>query len=346
MKKIQQKKFSQKKIALFLLVTCFVWLQVSFADENGLNSLEDRDGDGLTNSEEEALGTDSENSDTDGDGYSDGEEIKGGYDPLIATPDDRKTEKGKISEENPNTGIVTATENSTEEFLGKLSEEKGEEVDAIKLLATDPETFSEKVESGEISEVELTETDVESLVNETLDEVNIEEIPEEELNILPEVENDDESEKQMEEKKQVEEYFTQMGYFVFENTRFLFGDKDTLTEVTTTLVDNLDEDIKKGNRGTVIDIKTGAESMYEQVSDIETPYVLKNIHQEGLSMLKYALNEDIEVIFENDDPLSVLLLIGKAQGLMSAFDVLGDDSLDLLGKYEIDSFDMPENLSQ
>lgn len=42
----------------------------------------DEDGDGLTNAEEEALGTNPENSDSDGDGYTDKDEVDAGTDPL------------------------------------------------------------------------------------------------------------------------------------------------------------------------------------------------------------------------------------------------------------------------
>ncbi|KKW32549.1 MAG: hypothetical protein UY76_C0024G0003 [Candidatus Uhrbacteria bacterium GW2011_GWA2_52_8d] len=42
---------------------------------------EDSDSDGLSDSEEETYGTDSENPDTDGDGYFDGDEVAAGYDP-------------------------------------------------------------------------------------------------------------------------------------------------------------------------------------------------------------------------------------------------------------------------
>ncbi len=44
----------------------------------------DEDGDGLTNGEEEALGTDPYRADTDGDGFSDGAEVAAGSDPLDA----------------------------------------------------------------------------------------------------------------------------------------------------------------------------------------------------------------------------------------------------------------------
>lgn len=45
----------------------------------------DDDGDGLTNGEEAALGSDPNNPDTDGDGYDDGEEVEGNTDPVSAS---------------------------------------------------------------------------------------------------------------------------------------------------------------------------------------------------------------------------------------------------------------------
>ena len=47
----------------------------------------DSDDDGLTNSEEEELGTDPESADSDGDGLDDAEEVDGGTDPLVADSD-------------------------------------------------------------------------------------------------------------------------------------------------------------------------------------------------------------------------------------------------------------------
>ncbi len=42
----------------------------------------DSDGDGLTDLQEEQIGTDPNNPDTDGDGFNDGEEVEAGYNPL------------------------------------------------------------------------------------------------------------------------------------------------------------------------------------------------------------------------------------------------------------------------
>jgi thiol-disulfide isomerase/thioredoxin len=55
---------------------------VSDTDDPGPDLSADSDGDGLTNAEEEVLGTDPAVSDTDGDGYSDFEEDHAGTDPL------------------------------------------------------------------------------------------------------------------------------------------------------------------------------------------------------------------------------------------------------------------------
>ena len=53
----------------------------------GLAGCVDSDGDGLTDSEENKLGTDPEVADTDGDGVSDGEEVDLGLDPTLADTD-------------------------------------------------------------------------------------------------------------------------------------------------------------------------------------------------------------------------------------------------------------------
>jgi Skp family chaperone for outer membrane proteins len=54
--------------------------RIPLADSN-LDTGEDSDGDGLSDTVEEALGTDPNKEDTDGDGYSDKEEVLGGFDP-------------------------------------------------------------------------------------------------------------------------------------------------------------------------------------------------------------------------------------------------------------------------
>lgn len=61
----------------------FNWRASTLAEGSpGLEPQEDSDGDGLTDSEEDALGTDPANRDTDGDGSDDGQEVAAGTNPL------------------------------------------------------------------------------------------------------------------------------------------------------------------------------------------------------------------------------------------------------------------------
>jgi PKD repeat protein len=60
------------------------WELTYFSDVADCAAGEDSDGDGLTNAEEYALGTNPVDPDTDGDGYSDGGEVDAGTDPLDA----------------------------------------------------------------------------------------------------------------------------------------------------------------------------------------------------------------------------------------------------------------------
>lgn len=61
----------------------------------------DSDGDGLSDAEEERLGTDPQIADTDGDGFPDGEEVESGFNPLQYSPGDKSD---KIEFESPKEG--------------------------------------------------------------------------------------------------------------------------------------------------------------------------------------------------------------------------------------------------
>ena len=64
----------------FLASAC-IGVDVDLGKENA-----DSDGDGVSDAEEEELGTNPNEEDSDGDGYTDGEEIEQGFDPI--DPDD------------------------------------------------------------------------------------------------------------------------------------------------------------------------------------------------------------------------------------------------------------------
>lgn len=77
----------------------------------------DADGDGLTDAEEEAIGTDPNNPDTDGDGFLDGEEVDCGSDPLDPNS---VCEEEQPPSELPTTGSGPRS-GSGEQWLGPLA---------------------------------------------------------------------------------------------------------------------------------------------------------------------------------------------------------------------------------
>lgn len=346
---MKNKTFSNKKVAILLLAFCFVWLQVSSADESETNIFEDADQDGLTDQEEASLGTDPQNADSDGDGYSDGVEVESGYDPLIAAPDDRTAE-----EEEEETTAIEEDINLTEEFFEKLEEEKSAEIETLSTLSDDPDAYEEALEVGDTNDLSLTETEVEEILQETIEEAGesvdkIEEIPEEELNILDPVEGDEEEEDDdndylEEEKNQVEEYFIEVGYIIFQEAPELFENDGDITSVLFSLIGDVDDDIEDGDRSSVAEWKQRGEAISEELREVEVPYVLKDVHGNGLAMLEYSIDQDEDAVFEGDDPIGLLSMIGQAQGLVSELEALGDTVDGLLGDYDLESFDIPEEL--
>jgi len=342
MKKISARSFSNKQIAVFLLAMCFAWLQFSKADDSDHNYFEDRDQDGLTDQEESALGTDPDNRDSDGDGYSDGVEVESGYDPLSAN-DDRQTEQAMETEENTE---QVKDVNLTEAFFEKFQETNGEEISALQVLANDPDQYAQQLEAGELADVSLTEDEINSLVEETVQDVDIsDEIVEptdEEINLLDPVEGEDEESVLEEEKDQVEEYFIRVGYILFEASPFDIVDEEDIPEGINSLIGELDEDIVEGDMSNAVELKATGNSVYDQIAELEVPYVLKDVHKAGLALLEYTLGQDTSAVFEGDDPLEVLNLVGKAEGMMTEVEGLKDSTFGILDQYGIDEFEIPE----
>lgn len=81
----------------------------------------DSDKDGLTDKEEEKLGTDPKKADTDGDGFLDGQESKNGYDPLRKAPGDKI-----LTNANNNTNTDSQTQNNQNDSARALVQTNSE----------------------------------------------------------------------------------------------------------------------------------------------------------------------------------------------------------------------------
>ena len=284
MKKVLTKK-QPRFYWLFLLRGCnFFRLKAGNS-----NYFEDRDQDGLANQEEQAMGTDPDNPDTDGDGYSDGVEVTSGYDPLIPAPNDRAkddTEKTAIS--NPTTETST---NLTEKFIQNLTNSKSQEIQKINELSFESEDTSLALEQNQIENASITENDIQSIIEQTISESDtgvvgeMELIDESEINLLPEVEAENDDEKTKTEKDQIEEYLIQVAYILTENADYISGDFNSLSNELMSLIMGVNQDIEEGDDTDVVKLKNQAEEAYGKIKNLEVPYVFKNVHMIGLSLV-------------------------------------------------------------
>lgn len=341
MKKIFE-KYVNKKIAIFLVIMFFAWLNFSQAQNDGLNFFEDQDRDGLSDQEEQALGTDPANPDTDGDGYSDGVEVSSGYDPLVPAPGDR------ISDEATEVDNAASTVNLTEILLENIQQEKEGE---LKMLQAASATEEGLIETGETGDASLTEDDMEGFVNKTLQEGGVLEdelelIPEEEFNILPASQGDDEQGILDQEKKQVEEYFIEVGYILTENYDYLSGDQSALSSDLISLIMEVGLDLDEGDDSLVSEMKEDGGDVFGKLKEMEVPYVLKDVHITGVSLLGFMLVQNESIVFDQDDPAAMSLMLGKLQGAVMEMDELGGQLEGALEKYDIDTLDFGEYQDQ
>ncbi|MEA2006764.1 MAG: hypothetical protein U9O20_01210 [Patescibacteria group bacterium] len=331
MKKIFE-KYSNKKISVFAVILLFAWLNFSFAQDDELNNFEDRDDDGLADIEEETRGTDPDNPDTDGDGYGDGVEVDGGYDPLIPAPGDRVGE----DEESEEIDKV----NVTDIYKNIIEESKGKEIDILKeAFLTEEGVVSIDDEDGDVS---LTDDDIEDFVAETLEEsglmnTEMEMIDEEDLNILDPSEDEDAKEVLSEEKKQVEEYLIEIGYILTENYDYVSGDQDVLTGDLMGLIMEIGLDIDEGDDSRVNEMKEDGKDIFEQLKEIEAPYVLKDVHVTAMSLFQHILKQDENLVFDRDDPVGLNLLIGQIEGVVMEADSLSEQVNEVLQQHDIDT---------
>ncbi len=348
MKKIIE-KYANKKNTVFLVMMLFAWLNFSQAQNDRPNFFIDQDQDGLSDLEELALGTDPTNSDTDGDGYSDGVEVSSGYDPLVPAPGDRIGDDVINTTDASEAGDAIDAVNLTEMFLENIQEEKEEELGVLQ-AASSAEDGMIKTEEDE-DDLSLTNDDLENFVDETLQDSGVfddelELIAEDEFNIMTAPEAEDEQGILDQEKKSVEEYFIEIGYILSENNDYLSGDVNALSNDLTLLIMDMALDLEESDDSMVSDLKEEGGDMLDKLKEVEVPYVLKDVHITGVSLLAYMLVQDQSVLFGQDDPAALGLMVGKIEGVMMEGNDLGEQLEGMLDKYDIDTINIEDYQAQ
>lgn len=322
----------KNKNLLFVFVLVFWWSFLSGVDFGKTDLFQDSDGDGLTDAEESLLGTNPFNSDTDGDGYSDGVEVEAGYDPLRPSPGDKliiKDEQNKTTPKNENTDALEP--NLTEEFFDDLVSEKDDEIVALN------DFYGSENENKDLNNISITTEEIQEILNSVANQTGLGEemtlIPMEEFEILDEINN------QKKEKEQIEKYLSQVFYVMSLNKPFSIDDPNLLAQIGVEYINNLSNSLQVGQIEQVKDIKEKAEKTYQELIKIETPYVMKEVHQKTLSLIKY-LNENIneKKLIDQQDPLGMALYVGKLQAAVIEGELIKGEVDEIIEEYEIDVF--------
>jgi hypothetical protein len=328
-----------------LLLAAFVLFHFAGADDNTMNYFQDRDGDGLSDEEEKALGTDWQNEDTDGDGYTDGVELAGGFDPLIPAPGDRFSEKNNLNKTEVK-GIKKERKNLTQEFIQKLKNRKSVALDTFKVASSETGIVTDLTEIQKLKNTSLTKEDIESLTQETLSDTNtdteINLIEEDKLKILPKVVAKSDRKKKKAIKKELEEYLAVTGFIMVNSLPFKVGEDSDFNEKLDKFMLNIGDDIVTGNKMETKNSKNNLRKAFGELMKVESPYVIKDIHIRALSLMKYLLEQDETVVFSKDDPIAMGLMIGRLQSIMNEMQDIQDSLDEILLKYNVGIEDTEE----
>lgn len=290
--------------AVILFVSLSVYSLADSLNENdGESIFSDRDQDGLSDEEEEALGTDPMLKDTDGDSYSDGVEVESGFDPLIPAPDDRLDTYG-VGGEDPS--------------LLDESEDEQDDASATEVFTNDLNNYlANSVEEGkeEISVDELTaiaDASVAAAISyDDLPEIDLDEI------IIKEQSYDDLSdEKKIERERQdAIQYFTASSYILFSHLPATPSGATDVMEILDHVTNNVNTIGTASPSPYLKELSESSDKVLNKLKDIEVPQQYVDIHVRGMQLAQYGsvLSKDIEM--SETDPLSTISTLSQIQGL-------------------------------
>lgn len=296
-----------KHLKQFLLILACIFLAsfnyLTYAETTTANSETcdksvDSDCDGLTNTEEKLYGLNPDSIDTDGDGYSDGVEIKSGYDPLKAAPED-KIATGTVVKTIP-TYVQTDTASLTEKFSQNLTAlVKSKDKQAI------------------------TTTDIKNLVEEQLittteEPVTLETLPDIDRSKIKILKQDYSAlSNTARQKKEIEDaarYSEQIIYLFINNAPTQLATVADFSAFRDTFFSHL-SDLSNSNDDSEYfsDLGNRLEIISNQALDVQVPETMLDMHIKFLRIIEGILTlrnySDIQ-----DDPIKKLLVMNRAIG--------------------------------
>lgn len=284
---------------IVLSLTFYVSAQENSSSNN--NIFLDSDQDGLSDKEEQALGTDPKNKDTDDDGYSDGVEVKTGYDPLKPAPGDK---------------LINATAKS-----------------AVPVITTPPngnnltQVLSQKIvelsreNSGQGDTI--SQDDVQALVDAlTLasanQEIKLPEITPADLKIKKQDYQKYSKEKaQAKRKEDFSNYIASISYVFSVNSPQPITSNTSLEDVFGSITQKIIQAITLRSASSLKNLNASGEKIQAQLMEIEVPEELAGTHVKIIQFARYSLEAEKLLTPQNEDPILDIANLSQLAGLVT-----------------------------
>jgi hypothetical protein len=294
-------------LIILAAVIVFGGFFIASADEESTSKysiFEDADQDGLSDAEEATFGTDPSKRDTDGDGYSDGVEIESGYDPKIAAPGDRIVAKTD-SRDGDTASLMAASGEANETAI------VGEKVVTI---------LESNISGGEEITMESLEKEIQSAMDVSAEEIVLPEVNIDDIKIRK-IKNKsklDDDELAQTEKEHALEYLTTIAYLFVNNSPTAFSNEKEMESVATGVANGLVTAMISGDQAGIDELAGKAETVLEDLNDIEVPESMLESHVKALKLVKYAMSLKDDFSGGSDDPIGSIKSIAKVQGVIAS----------------------------
>jgi hypothetical protein len=222
--------------------------------------------------------------------------------------------------------------NLTNEMIGQLMQLTTNKATTDTSFADNPTYTSSdiaQVTQGALQTVDLTK--------------NIPDIKDSDINILPEVNDNNLSADDIKakQKAQIEKYLSQSAFILASNSPFPVQNTSDLSSSLNTESSNFITALSTGDTSKLSAYAQKAQTGIDQMKKIEVPYVLKDIHKSALQLALYTLGLKDQISLTSADPMKSLAAASSLQAVAQKATDLQNQLSQILTAYGIDAVKFP-----